>query len=311
MGKATSVAASQRVRWGTLTLFIAPALVMFVAFLLGPLIWIVGASFFTWTITNQGPFAGLQNYIDLFTIEPYASQVTKAFFNNVAFFVGIVVLQNVIGLGLAALIQRLRTKWRRFFQILFVAPYLISPLIIGYLWVLLLSPYFGPVASFLRSVGLDSLVHPWLGSPDTAFPTIILIGAWQWMGFPVLLYCAALGGIPHELDEAARVDGASSWRRFFSISLPLLTPTIGTVTILTFIASMEIFALVYAIAGPTGTPAGATDVLGLLFYRTSFQAGASNAIGHSSALGVLLLFVVLGGAILAQRLFLRIERSLS
>ncbi len=310
MGKVTSKQAAHTRRTALGLAFVLPALVLFVTFLIGPLLWIVLASFFEWTSTVRGAFTGIGNYVALFSRAPFSTDVPRAFMHNVSYFVGVVILQNVVGLFLAVQLQRL-TKARRLFQVIFVTPYLISPLVIGYLWIMLLSPYFGPVVALLEELGLGALAHPWLGDPRTAFPTVIIIGAWQWIGFPVLLYGAALAGIPREYDEAAVMDGASGWRRFWSVTLPILSPVIGTVTILTFIASMEVFPLIYAIGGPTGTPAGSTDVLGLVFYRTSFQAGASNALGHSSALGVLLLLLVLGGALGAQRVFRKLEERLS
>ena len=144
------------------------------------------------------------------------------------------------------------------------------------------------------AIGLGELAQPWLGDPSTALWVVVLVTAWQWVGFPVLLYGAALGGIPEELTEAASLDGATAWQRFRSITLPLLISAIGTVSVLTFIGAMEAFALPYAWAGPPGTPAGATDVLSLMFYRTAFESGASNAIGVSSALATLLFLFIFG-----------------
>jgi raffinose/stachyose/melibiose transport system permease protein len=162
----------------------------------------------------------------------------------------------------------------------------------------------------LKAVGLGHLALPWLGDPTLALPTLILVTVWQWIGFPVLLYGAALGGLPPDVLEAASIDGASGWKRFRHISLPLLTPAIGTVSILTFIAAMEAFTLPYALGGATGSPAGGTDVLALLFYRSSFQSGASNALGISSAIATLLFLFILGGAVVATRALRRFEEGL-
>jgi ABC-type molybdate transport system permease subunit len=156
--------------------------------------------------------------------------------------VGAMVFQNTVGLGLAQLLHRL-PRFKRLFQTLFTMPYLVSPLVIGYLWTLLLSPMFGPVNAALKAAGLDSWAVPWLGDPKTAIWVIVFINSWQWIGFPVLLYGAAMGGIPDELEEAAALDGANAWQKFSRITLPLLTPAIGTVTVLTFIGAMEAFAI--------------------------------------------------------------------
>lgn len=292
-------------------LFVLPAFALFAVVLLYPMASALGYSLFEWRGgTNLVGFAGLDNFVTLFTEQPFVDQLPRAFLHNIAVFAGTLLLQNSIGLFLAVQLHRLG-RMRRVFQVLYTTPYLVSPLVVGYLWTLLLSPTFGPVNAALEAAGLESLALPWLGDPTTALPVLILVSVWQWIGFPVLLYGAALGGIAPELDDASSVDGASGWQRFRHITLPLLTPVIGTVSILTFIGAMETFTLPYAFGGATGSPAGATDVLSLLFFRVSFQSGASNALGISSALATLLFLFILGGAVLARRLLHAQEERLS
>ena len=291
-------------------LFVAPALLLFGAFVLYPMVSALSYAFFGWRGTTRGAFVGLDNFTTLFTREPFRTQLPRAFGHNIAFFVGTMVIQNTLGLGIAVLLHR-RARTRRLLQTLYAMPYLVSPIVIGYLWTLLLSPTFGPVNALLRQVGLGSLAVPWLGDPSTALWVVVLVSAWQWVGFPVLLYGAALGGVPEELSEAARVDGAGHWQTFRSITFPLLVPAIGTVSVLTFIFAMEAFALPYALGGSTGNPAGATDFMSLLFYRTAFENGSTNAIGSSSAIATLLFAVIFGGAVLATRVLRRTEARIA
>ena len=157
---------------------------------------------------------------------------------------------------------------------------------------------------------LESLALPWLGDPQLAIWVIVLVTAWQWIGFPILLYGAALGGIPEEIDEAASLDGATSWRRFVHITLPLLTPAITIITVLTFIGSMEAMAIPFALGGSSGSPAGSTDVMMLLFYRTAFESGNANSIGVSSALATVLFLFIFVISILISRTMRRAERRL-
>lgn len=290
-------------------LFLAPAAILFAVFVLYPMFTAFTYAMFSWRGTTQGEFVGLDNFATLFTTEPFRSQVPRAFGHNLLLFAGAMVVQNSIGLLFAVLLHR-RKRGRRFFQVLYTLPYLVSPLVIGYLWSLLLSPLFGPVNALFRAVGLDSLALPWLGDPSTAIWVVVLVTAWQWVGFPMLLYGAALGGISPELDEAAELDGATGPQRFFRITLPLLTPVIGTVSVLTFIGAMEAFPIPYALGGSTGSPAGATDVMSLVFYRTAFESGSSNAIGTSSAVAILLFIVIFGLSVLFTRWFRRTERKL-
>lgn len=305
-----SASAAGRVPASTVALFVLPALVLFTVILLYPMIAALGFSLFEFRGgTNMVGFNWFQNFVVLFTEQPYVEQLPRAFAHNIAILVGALVLQNSIGMFLAVQIQKFG-RMRRVFQVLYTTPYLVSPLVVGYLWTLLLSPTFGPVNALLKAVGLGQLALPWLGDPNLALPMLILITVWQWIGFPVLLYGAALGGLPPDVLEAASIDGASGWNRFRYISLPLLIPAVGTVSILTFIASMETFTIPYALGGTTGSPAGGTDVLALVFYRSSFQSGASNALGISSAIATLLFLFILGGAVFATRALRSYERRL-
>lgn len=289
--------------------FVLPALILFAVFIAYPLFTALSYSFFGWTGILRGDFVGLENYVTLFTKLPYSEDIPNAFVHNILLFFGAMVFQNTVGLGLASLLHRL-TRFKRFFQTMYTLPYLVSPLVIGYLWSLMLSPLFGPVNAVLRGIGLGELAQPWLGNPQTAIWVVVLVTAWQWIGFPVLLYGAALGGIPEEIDEAASLDGASAWQRFRSITLPMLVPAIGTVSVLTFIGAMEAFPIPYALGGSQGNPAGATDVLSLLFYRTAFESGSSNAIGTSSAIATLLFIFIFGISMLITMLLRRAERKL-
>lgn len=293
----------------TALLFTAPALLLFAVFILYPMFTMFSYAFFSWEGTARGGFVGLDNFVTLFTRAPFTTDLPRAAMNNLTFFIGLMVFQNSIGIGIAYALQS-RPRIRQSLQTIYATPYLIGPIIVGYLWSLLLSPVFGPVNSALRALGLDSLAVAWLGEPSTAPWVVIGVSVWQWIGFPVLLYGAAFGGIPAELGEAARMDGATNRQVFFRVTLPLLMPAVGTMTVLTFIFAMEVFALPYAFGGSAGSPAGSIDFVSLLFYRVAFGSGATDAIGNASALAVLLFLVIFGGAFAATRLLRRYESRL-
>ena len=291
-------------------LFLTPALALFTVFVLYPMLTAFSYAFFDWEGTARGAFAGVDNFVTLFTRAPFTTDLPQALLHNVLFFVGTMLIQNTVGLAVAYLLHT-RPRTRRMLQTLYAMPYLVSPIVIGYLWTLLLSPTFGPVNQLLTKVGLEQLALPWLGDPKTALWVVILVSVWQWVGFPVLLYGAALGGVPEELTEAARVDGASHGQVFRRITFPLLVPAIGTVSVLTFIFAMEAFALPFAFGGSTGNPAGATDFVSLLFYRSAFDSGAVDAIGTSSALATVLFLIIFGGAMAATKVLRRHERQMA
>lgn len=285
--------------------FCLPALTLYSLLIVVPLVTAFYYGFYRWEGTQRAEFAGLGNYMEVLTRYPLGAEIPAALWHNVVFFIGTMAIQNTIGLGLAVMLYR-NPRFKRFFQTVFSLPYLVSPLIVGYIWSLLLSPSFGPINYILGSIGLDSWARPWLGEPGTALPVLVLVNAWQWIGGPMLIFLAALGGVPKELEEAASLDGASAARTFWSIRFPLLMPAVGVITVLTFIGCFNLFDLVYALGGSDGGPGGAMDVLGLLYYRTAFEGGA-NAIGESSALAMMIFVIIFGVAIALERLLRRRE----
>jgi raffinose/stachyose/melibiose transport system permease protein len=292
-----------------LLVLLLPGLALYTVFIVYPLLSALQYSLFRWSGTRQSGFAGLGNFGDLFTRYPLSEQVWRALEHNVLFFVGTMLVQNTAGLTFAVLLYRSR-RGKRFLQTVFTLPHMVSPIVVGYLWSAMLNPQFGVVNATFRAVGLDALAQAWRGDPNLALPVAICVNAWQWIGFPMLLFGAALAGIPEEYHEAARCDGASAWHTFRRVTLPLLTPAIGIVSVLTFVGNFNVLDLIYSLEGSQGNPAGATDVLGLLFYRTAYQNPDANAIGQSSALAVWMFVLIFGTALVASRVFRRMEDRL-
>jgi len=295
--------------WTVIALFVLPAFLLYTIFMIWPLFQSLYFSFFEFKGLVRGGFVGLHNFHELFTRYPLNEQLPQAFLHNVYFFIGTMLIQNTLGLLFAKLLYASRFG-KRFFQTVYTMPYLISALVVGYLWSLMLNPLFGPVNQVLKAIGLGSLAQPWLGDPATALPAIILVNAWQWVGFPMLLFSAGLANIGEDLREAARIDGAASWKLFRHIEAPLLLPVIGIVTVLTFIGNFNAFGIVWAMGGVNGEPAGSTDVLGLVFYRTAFRGGI-DAFGLASALAVLMFIFIFGVSMIMLGRFHRWEENLT
>ncbi len=295
--------------WPLIALFLLPAFLLYTVFMIWPLFQSLYFSFFEFKGLARGDFVGLRNFQELLTRYPVNEQLPRAFLHNIYFFVGTMAIQNTMGLLFARLLHGSR-RGKRFFQTVYILPYLISALVVGYLWSLMLNPLFGPVNQVLKAIGLEELALPWLGDPRTALPAIILVNAWQWMGFPMLLFSAGLANITDDLREAAQIDGATHWKLFRHIELPLLLPVIGIVTVLTFIGNFNAFGIVWAMGGVNGEPAGATDVLGLVFYRTAFRGGI-DAFGLASALAVLMFVFIFGVSMFMLGRFRRWEENLT
>lgn len=295
--------------WRILVVFLAPAFLLYTIFLIYPLAQALVFSLFEWRSTVRGDFVGLDNFAVLFTRFPLNEQLPRAFLHNIVFYVATMAIQVTVALLFAVLLQG-RRRGRTFLRTTYVLPYMISPLVVGYIWTLILNPTFGPLNSALKDLGLGDLALPWLGDPATAFPAVILVNAWYYLGFPMLLFAAGLAAIPEDYAEAAEVDGASPWQVFRHVTFPLLMPVFGTVAILTFIYSFNVFGLVWALGGVEGGPIGSTDVLGLLFYRTAFRGGV-DAFGVASALAVVMFLAIFGVSMTARWWFRRLEQGLT
>jgi raffinose/stachyose/melibiose transport system permease protein len=282
--------------------FWLPAFLLYTTFIVWPLINAIGYSLFDWNGLRRGAFVGLDNFVRLFAEAPWNVDLWDAFRNNVVFFVLTMILQNTVALGFAVILTRVRVG-ARFFQNLFFMPHLLATVLVGFLWSLILNPLFGPLNQALKAIGLDVLARPWLGDPDTALATIVVVNAWAWLGFPMMLFAANLGSIPASYLEAARLDGANGFQVFWNVELPLLRPSLIIVTVMTFIGNFNAFELIFVMAGSDGSPAGATDVLGTYFYRTAFGTGP-DAIQMGSTLAV----VTFGFIAALSALFLRIAR---
>lgn len=277
-----------------IVVFLAPAVLIYTVFMIYPLIDSLRLSLFAGSGPQAGQFIGLDNYRLLLTDPNLAPRFWGALRNNVTFFAIHMLVQNPLGLLLALLLSARVLRGRAIYRSLLFAPTTLSVVIVGFIWQLLLSPLWGIVGDLLKLIGLGRAFQPWLGLESTALPTLSLISVWQFVGIPMMLFLTALIAIPDELIEAARVDGASAWASFWRVKLPLILPTVGIVSILTFVGNFNAFDLVYATKGALAGPNFATDLLGTLFYRTffGFQLQPGNpAMGATVAMMIFLILL--------------------
>ena len=285
--------------------FLTPAVIIYTLFMVYPLLDSLRLSFFTLNEQNQEIFVGIQNYITLFTDSNYAPRFWGALKNNLVFFAIHMVVQNSIALLLAALLASGIRGSSVYRSVLFM-PTVLSVVIIGFIWQLILNPLWGVSESILQAVNLESLFKPWLGLPETALITISLISVWQFVGIPMILFFAALIGIPDELMEAARVDGASGWQTFWRIKFPLILPSVGIVAILTFVGNFNAFDLIYTMKGANAGPDFSTDIMGTLFYRTFF--GQQLQLGNTTmgaTVAAMMFLIILTGVLIYMFLWQR------
>ena len=259
--------------------FCAPALAIYTLFMVWPLLQSLRFAL----LDKTGEWVGLDNFDRLFFNDVWSERFWRALRQNLQFFLFHSLVQNPVGLTLAALLTVQRLKGANIYRTLIFVPTTLSVVIVGFAWRLILSPLWG-------------IVHtPLLGQTSTALPTLSLISVWQWVGIPMMFFYATLISVPKELLDASRVDGASAWRTFWRVSFPLVLPMFGVITIVTYIANMNAFDLIFTVQGVQAGPGSSTDLLGTLFYRTAYgsvQGGSNRAMGATVASATFVVILV-------------------
>ena len=281
-------------RWH-IAVFLAPAVMVYTAIMILPLFGTMQLSLFR--VENQEIFfVGLDNFRTLLGDERWSASFWNALGNNMWFFIIHMVVQNPIGILLAALLSHPKLRFAAFYRSAIFIPTILSFVIVGFVWKLILSPLWGVAPNMLDLVGLKSLFAPWLGQKEYALTALGLISVWQFIGIPMMLIYAALLSIPDEIIEAAECDGITGASQFWKIKLPLILPSIGIISILTFVGNFNAFDLIYSAQGALAGPNYSTDILGTFMFRTFFgfqlQVGDKNM---GATIASLMFFIILIG----------------
>jgi len=292
---AASEAAPARARRWHIAVFLAPALLVYTALMIVPLADTLRLALYR-SVEHAPVFVGLDNFRVLLADPRWSEHFWAALRHNFYFFAFHILLQNPVGIALAALLSLPRLRGAAFYRTAFFLPTMLSFVVVGFTWKLILSPLWGVAPSLLGAVGLRSWFHPWLGQEATALTTLALISVWQYVGIPMMLIYAAMLAIPHELIEAAEIDGITGFAQFWKVKLPLIWPTIGICSILTFVGNFNAFDLIYTVNGANAGPNFATDILGTFLFRTFFgnqlQLGDSNM---GAAIATMMFLIILAG----------------
>ena len=281
-------------KWLTISLFLLPALVLYLIFVVIPILQAAHFSLYKWN--GLGPledFIGLKNY----EVALASDVFWQAVGNNVLIIVLSLLLQIPFSLGIAILLNR-RFPGRAIFRLLFFVPFVLSEAVTGIVFSLLLQPD-ALVDATLQSVGLQGLIQDWLGNTDIVMITLFVIISWKYFGFHMILLLAGLQGIPKELEEAALIDGASRRQAFRFVTLPLLGPTLRVSIFLSVIGALQLFDMVWVMTG--GGPLDASTTMAVNMFKTGFE---KQQMGYGSALAVLLFLSALVVALLYQRFVL-------
>jgi multiple sugar transport system permease protein len=270
----------------TVFAFLLPNGLGFLGFTLLPLLASLVLSFFSWPVLGQHKFIGLDNYLRLFFKDPVFFRV---FLNTLYFVVGYVPLNLIFAVAIAVWLNS-NIRGGKIFRLIFFLP-VFTPMVANALvWRLLLTPH-GVVDYVLSVFHVPS--PNWLGSEHLAMPAMILMSIWQGFGYNMLVFSAGLRSIPRPLYEAAAIDGAKPWTRFWKITLPMLTPSIFFGMVMTFITSFQVFVQPYVLTA--GGPGVSTTTVVYYLYNNGFQYFK---MGYASAVGWVLFAVVMAATAL-------------
>jgi len=290
---ARGVARARRRRDAAVVLFVTPALLLYGVYILYPVVISIWYSLLQWNGIGAARFIGLDNWARLFQ----DGTVLGSLRNTLVLLVGSIVVEIPIGLGVALLLQRLG-RLGVVLSSIYIVPLLMSSVAIGIIWGFLYNPQFGPLYYLYNAFGQQA--PGLLGSATYAIFAVTVVALWQYIPLYVLLFNAGLIGIPHELYEAAAIDGADSWMRFWNVTIPLLRRTFITALVLIITGALVYFDLIYVMTG--GGPGNASYTLAMYIYRAAFQ---NQDVGYGSAIAMLLFvisFVVSGLIVRFSRL---------
>lgn len=301
---ATSTRRAPRRNWGMaleVLLFTAPALVLFGMFVVWPMLRAVELSVFRWK--GFGPlvdFVGLQNYVSVLTDDVFLG----ALGHNMFIVVASIVIQLPVGIAIALLLNR-RMRFQGLVRTLVFVPYVLAEVIAGVVWVQLLTPRYGFIDNLLAAIGITPPPQGFLGTPDLALWTVMVVLTWKYVGLAIILFLAGLQGVPGEIDEAAQIDGASWWKIQWHITIPLLGPTLRTWAFLSMVGSLQLFDMVWILT--KGGPANATTTMATFLIN---EGTKRSNYGIAGAASVVLFVIALVLAVTYQRFILSRDNQL-
>ena len=270
-------------------LFLLPSALLFLAFVAGPIVASFALTFFRWDGLSHSAFIGLGNYRTLLG-DPLLGTVLV---NTAIFVVGDVAAKMLLALVLAVLVNRfLGRLLRTLFRAVVFFPVIVSGVAVGIIWGWLMNTSLGLINYYLGVIGIPAVA--WLDSSAMALTSLIAVDVWRNVGFSFVVFTAGLQGISAQLYEAAAIDGASEWQRFYAITLPLLSPTTFFLLVINLIGAFQFFDLSYVMTN--GGPGDATRTIVYYIYDTAFHFFR---FGYGSTVAVLL-FVILAVLTLIQ-----------
>lgn len=265
-------------------IFILPSLILYTLFVIVPTLGSVYLSLTSWNgISENIRFIGFANFVEIWN----SPRVHNALKNTLIMTVSLVILENIAAIAMALIVDRIRW-FKNLFRSIFYFPTLLSGIVMGFVWAMILNYNFGVVNQILDTVGLGSWTVDWLGDPKYAMLSIILSTVWKGAGYYMIIYLAGLQGIPADLSEAASIDGANGWQLFRYITFPLLAGSMTVCMVLSMISALKIFDQIAVMTD--GGPGFATETLTYIIYKVGFGELRQ---GFGTALAMVLFVIIL------------------
>ena len=280
-------------------LFVLPTLIGLAIFYFWPVVQTAYYSFTKWGVFGGAEFVGLDNWISLLE----SGQVPRALVNTLVY-TAMLLLGIPISIYIASLLNRPGLRFAAFYRVLYFAPFVSMPAAIALVWGMIFNSQYGILNQFLGVFGVPRVF--WTSTEWVALVAIGIVGIWSSLGFNIIILGAGLRSIPNEMYEAARIDGATNWRQLVSITVPLLSPSIFFLTVLSVIHGMELFDLIFIMIGESNPIKGDTQSMVSLFYREAF---ISNDKGTGAAIAILLMLII--GALTAVQFGVQRRRARS
>ena len=283
-----------------LLFFILPALAVYLFFYIFPMFSGLYYSLTDWDgMAKVKNFVGISNYLDVFK-DPYARTATV---NTLIYTVVVTFFSNFIGLILALMLER-KSATNNLFRTIYFIPAVLSPVVASFIWKYMYAPESGVINSLLKAVGLNSLAMDWLGNPELALLSVMIVPLWQWGGNVMIVYLAGLMNIPMEYSDSAHIDGANYLQKLRHITMPLLRPAFVFNIIISTIGSFKTFDFIFILT--YGGPGFTTEVLTLQVYKYTLYTAK---FGYGSALAVMLTIMIVIFSLVELKLLTRHEEK--
>jgi raffinose/stachyose/melibiose transport system permease protein len=284
---------------GSYLLFLIPGGLLLVAVILVPFGMNIGISFTEWSGAGTPEWIGLDNYTRLMVDGTFWA----SFRHNVGLVVAMAILPTLAGLVIAAALfdfigKHFGSKYASILRACIYLPQVLPIAVAGIVWSWILAPQDGALNEVLRAVGLDAVAQNWLGDPDLALWTVMGVMLWIQVGYPVVIFMAGMQRVDPSLHEAAELDGASWWGRFFHVTVPQIRPEIFVVLLTCTIAALKVFAPIYVLT--RGGPGGSTNVPSYYSFQNFFE---KTQVGYGAAIATVLTVLIL----ILTTVFLRVQ----